>query len=267
MDHNEPETFDFDVFLSHSSNDKPVVRALAERLRRDGLRVWFDEWVIQLGDSIYAKISDGLERSRILLLCMSRNGFGSDWVTVEHQTIFFADPQNRKRRFIPIRLDDANIPAVLRPYKYFDWRNPADDAYQSLLLACKAAAPASEQGSTPSPQAPTDIVNQAQSKPVRRSGRQRPTVPGPGLVLKGHTGSVQEIAISADGRRAVSGSSDDTVRVWDLEANACTVALEGHEGVVDSVGITADGRRAVSGSRDQTVRVWDLETNACAAVL
>ena len=87
---------------------------------------------------------------------MSRNGFGSDWATLEHQTILFADPLNRKRRFIPLRLDDGDIPAVLRQFKYLDWRTPTDDAYQSLLLACQAAAPASEPGSTSSPQASTD---------------------------------------------------------------------------------------------------------------
>lgn len=42
-----PETFDYDVFLSHSSKDKDIVRPLAERLRADGLRVWFDEWEMQ----------------------------------------------------------------------------------------------------------------------------------------------------------------------------------------------------------------------------
>lgn len=36
--------FQFDVFLSHSAKDKAVVRPLAERLRQDGLKVWFDEW-------------------------------------------------------------------------------------------------------------------------------------------------------------------------------------------------------------------------------
>ncbi len=38
--------FQFDVFLSHSAKDKPVVRPLAERLRNDGLKVWFDEWEV-----------------------------------------------------------------------------------------------------------------------------------------------------------------------------------------------------------------------------
>ncbi|MEK7677388.1 MAG: toll/interleukin-1 receptor domain-containing protein, partial [Verrucomicrobiota bacterium] len=41
-----PEHFPFDVFLSHSAKDKAVVRAVAERLRQDGLKVWFDEWVL-----------------------------------------------------------------------------------------------------------------------------------------------------------------------------------------------------------------------------
>ncbi|MBE3119032.1 MAG: toll/interleukin-1 receptor domain-containing protein, partial [Candidatus Atribacteria bacterium] len=74
-----PDAFRYDVFLSHSSKDKEVVRALAERLRKDGLRVWFDEWEIKPRDSIPAKIEDGLEHSRVLVLCMSANAFGSDW--------------------------------------------------------------------------------------------------------------------------------------------------------------------------------------------
>ena len=39
--------FAYDVFLSHNSKDKPRVRKLAERLRAEGLRVWFDDWVIR----------------------------------------------------------------------------------------------------------------------------------------------------------------------------------------------------------------------------
>ena len=82
--------FTHDVFLSHSAKDKAVVRAVAERLRADGLRVWFDEWEIHPGDSIPAKIEEGLEHSRVLacpavasgrrrMLCMSAHAFGSDW--------------------------------------------------------------------------------------------------------------------------------------------------------------------------------------------
>ncbi len=61
------DDFRYDVFLSHSSRDKAVVRPLAERLRADGLRVWYDEWVLKVGDNIFSKIEEGLEHSRILV--------------------------------------------------------------------------------------------------------------------------------------------------------------------------------------------------------
>jgi hypothetical protein len=103
--------FEYDVFLSHSAKDKAVVRPLAERLREDGLKVWFDEWVLNPGDSIPAKIEAGLEHSRVLVLCMSAHAFGSDWAQLEAGTFRFRDPLNRERRFILLRLDDALPPA------------------------------------------------------------------------------------------------------------------------------------------------------------
>lgn len=59
--------FPYDVFLSHSAKDKVVVRPLAERLRKDGLKVWFDEWVLKPGDSIPAKIEAWLRHSRFTI--------------------------------------------------------------------------------------------------------------------------------------------------------------------------------------------------------
>src|SRR6188508_913511 len=100
------EDFAFDVFLSHSSKDKAVVRPLAERLRKDGVRVWFDAWDIKPGDSIPAKIEEGLEHSRVLVLCMSGNAFGPDWAQLESGVFRFRDPLNKERRFLPPWLDD-----------------------------------------------------------------------------------------------------------------------------------------------------------------
>jgi hypothetical protein len=112
------ETFDYDVFLSHSSRDKAVVRPIAERLRSDGLKVWFDEWVLKPGDSIPARIEEVLEHSRVLVLCMSANAFGSDWAQLESGTFRFRDPLNRERRFIPLRLDDVPIKSSLAQFLY-----------------------------------------------------------------------------------------------------------------------------------------------------
>jgi len=132
------ETFTHDVFLSHSSKDKDVVRGVAERLRADGLKVWFDEWVLRPGDSIPAKIEEGLEQSRVLVLCMSANAFGSDWAQLEAGTFRFRDPLNKDRRFIPLRLDDAPVKGSLAQFLYINWfLVDRERKYLELLEACR----------------------------------------------------------------------------------------------------------------------------------
>lgn len=129
--------FAFDVFLSHSSADKAVVRDLARRLHKDRIKVWFDEWQIEPGNSIPGAIEKGLENSRVLIFCMSKNSFGSEWAQLEFTTFQFRDPLNRERRFIPLRLDDAEIVPALRQFLYVDWQPPhAATEYQKLLSAC-----------------------------------------------------------------------------------------------------------------------------------
>jgi WD40 repeat protein len=63
-----------------------------------------------------------------------------------------------------------------------------------------------------------------------------------------------------DGSCALSGSSDDTLRLWDLVTGDCLRTLEGHAKSVTAVAVLADGRRALSGSWDQALRLWDLAT-------
>ena len=112
------DEFQHDVFLSHSAKDKVVVRDVVERPQKDGVKVWFDEWVLKPGDSIPAKIEEGLERSRVLVLCMSANAFGSDWAQLESGTFRFRDPLNKERRFLPLRLDEAPIIGSLAQFPY-----------------------------------------------------------------------------------------------------------------------------------------------------
>ena len=68
------------------------------------------------------------------------------------------------------------------------------------------------------------------------------------------------VALTADGRQAVSASYDKTLKVWDVESGGELRTLEGHSGSVYGVAVTADGRRAVSASWDNTLKVWDVES-------
>jgi hypothetical protein len=79
-----------------------VARAIANRLKADGVRVWFDEWELKPGDHIHAKVEAGLEASRVLVLCMSANAFGADWTQLEAGMFRFRDPLNKERRFVAV---------------------------------------------------------------------------------------------------------------------------------------------------------------------
>jgi WD40 repeat protein len=81
-----------------------------------------------------------------------------------------------------------------------------------------------------------------------------------GNTLSGHDHTVWSVALSRDGARALSGSLDKTVRLWDLPRGKQLKKLEGHTDTVLAVAFTPDGRRAVSGSTDKTLRLWDLDT-------
>ncbi|KAG8780670.1 hypothetical protein FRC15_009348 [Serendipita sp. 397] len=80
-------------------------------------------------------------------------------------------------------------------------------------------------------------------------------------ILSGHSEGVLSVAWSTDGRRVLSGSYDNTVRMWDAETGQQHVSsLEGHDSRVRAMAFSPDGRWVVSGSSDKTLRIWDVET-------
>ena len=77
-------------------------------------------------------------------------------------------------------------------------------------------------------------------------------------LLKGHTGLVNSVVFSPDGRTLASGSHDKTIRLWDVETSQLQAILEGHTDAVNSVAFSPDGSTLASGSGDKTIRLWDM---------
>lgn len=80
----QEEPRDYDVFISHASEDKEeIVRPLALALRSEGLSVWYDEFELRIGDSLRQKIDKGLSRSRFGIVVLSRDFIRKGWTNYE----------------------------------------------------------------------------------------------------------------------------------------------------------------------------------------
>ncbi len=84
--------------------------------------------------------------------------------------------------------------------------------------------------------------------------------PVPGItlrqILRGHTGAINRIAWSPDGRYLASPSDDNTIRIWDVSEGKCISILEGHISRVNSVAWSPNGNSLVSGSDDNKLYIW-----------
>lgn len=276
--------FAYDVFLSYSSKDKTVVRALAERLREDGLLVWLDQWVLRPGANIPYEIERGLESSRLLLLCLSANALASDWARLESQTFRFRDPVNKDLRFVPLRLDDSEPRGSLGQFLYIDWRpKRRKHEYVKLLEACQRGQ--SVETLPPStPERNQQLVHLQGGGLLTTyafgSDRQRILAGcGDGSLelwdssgrhlrrFLGHSSNVNAVAWSADQRHALSASSDATIRLWDVETAHCLRVLQGHKTKVSSVAWAPDQRYAASSSYDDTIIIWNVENGESVKII
>jgi WD40 repeat protein len=75
------------------------------------------------------------------------------------------------------------------------------------------------------------------------------------------------VTFSPDGRWLVSGSDDQTIKLWDTTTWRCLTTLSGHTSRVWSLAFSGDGGTLASGGRDGSIRIWDMTTGECQRVL
>lgn len=114
----------FDVFLSHNSKDKPVVRKLAEVLRARGLKVWLDEWELVPGRPWQEALEEVIETTRSTAVLVGKDGLGP-WQDAEMRGCL-SEFAGRNLSVIPVLLPGApevpKLPFFLKRFTWVDLR-------------------------------------------------------------------------------------------------------------------------------------------------
>jgi hypothetical protein len=143
-----------DLFLCHNGADKDWVRQLGEQVESESfdgaptgrpMRVFFDEWDIDVGQNVLVRINQGLSAARYVGVVISPEMLQAPWPTLEWTHVVADDPTNRKGRLVPLFSRDysekmqqrADLPAPFKTLNWIDFRKPTDFNRSFLRLVRK----------------------------------------------------------------------------------------------------------------------------------
>lgn len=120
------------VFLSHSFKDEGIVKRVAKEIRELDLDPWLYQQDIVPGDRIPGKLSTGLANASYFLLFWSRHSVQSRWVQSEVDVALFRWADEKSVLIVPMRLDDTELPELLRPISSMDFREGLESGLLQL---------------------------------------------------------------------------------------------------------------------------------------
>lgn len=123
------------IFIAHASEDKNIVRKLANDLIDRGLLVWFDEWEIKVGDSLVEKINQGIENSSFMAIGLSKNSIRKPWFTKEVNAGLMRELNDRGVYLLPLLFESCEIPPLLQDKKYANFSVSYEHGLSELLAS------------------------------------------------------------------------------------------------------------------------------------
>lgn len=117
------------IFLSHTGADKPFVRQLRKDLLEHSVpRVWVDEAEIDVGDSLTAKIEEGMKETRYIGVVLSAKSIDAPWVKKELDIALNREISSGEVVVLPLLYEKCKIPVFLEGKLYADFTSSEDYA-------------------------------------------------------------------------------------------------------------------------------------------
>jgi hypothetical protein len=123
------------AFVSHGTLDHPFVETFAADLRANGVDAWFSKWEIKPGDSIRAKIEEGLEGCEYFIIVLSKNSINRPWVQTELDAATIRKLSGKVLKIIPVKIEDCgDLPPTLGALLWEDFSNQPYEAALKRVL-------------------------------------------------------------------------------------------------------------------------------------
>lgn len=111
-----------DIFISHSSRDKPAAMQLSNTLNFCGVDVWLDDWELEVGQSLTDELAKAMDESRFIAILITANYNNTVWTKTEYKKALAREQKEGRTVMLPLIVGEAEIPAFIEDKIYIDLR-------------------------------------------------------------------------------------------------------------------------------------------------
>ncbi len=126
------------LFISYSRSDQEFTDKLVKTLTPYMEHVWYDKHEILVGENIFSKIGQGLDKADYVIVVLSKESVESTWVQSELASAFMRQQDTGNVRIFPILKEECSIPSLLSPLQYADFTKSFEVVLNSIMYTIRS---------------------------------------------------------------------------------------------------------------------------------
>ncbi|MBI5788175.1 MAG: DUF4365 domain-containing protein [Candidatus Schekmanbacteria bacterium] len=240
--------YKYAVLLAYNSSDAQAASKLTGLFAKE--RIKYLSLPLASTANNYPDLKENLFDAQILVILMSPDFFQSGWDLLEKDSGLFRSPKDEPRIFIPLLLQNCKVPDSIKRYKYLDGGSNPEQAFNVLINIIKAKCEIET------------VLEEPAALEIKPAKAEKPAAVYE-KALTGHRHQIWAVAVSLDGKQALSASMDKTIKLWNAVNGECLKTFGSHDAGVRALALLPGAQEFVSGAEDGNLKHWNLVSGEC----